>query len=186
MYRHDISPDGVAYLDLSDAIVHGRPADLINGYWSPVYPVVVGLLRLALAWTPIATPYWEFTILHLASFIGFVLSLWTFEWFLDALTSAGTGWKQQPFASPVGRATAYAFFGVTSLYMISVRGTLPDFFLAAATYAAFGCLLRLRDRPSDRPGVWRPYEILLLSLRGGRACHPRDGSLATRAVQAGG
>jgi 4-amino-4-deoxy-L-arabinose transferase-like glycosyltransferase len=150
VYRHDISPDGVAYLDLSDGVVNGRLGELVNGYWSPVYPIIVGLLRLSLAWTPLSAPYWEFTLLHLASFLGFVLSLRAFEWFLDALTLAGASWAQQPFATPRGRVFAYAFFGVASLSMISVRGTLPDFFLAAATFAAFACLLRLRERPTDR------------------------------------
>ena len=152
VFRHAVSPDGVAYLDLSDAIVKGRLSDLVNGYWSPLYPVLVGVVRLAVSATPLADPYWEFALLHVVSFLGFALSLAAFEWFLRALDDAGAQWGQgqQPFATPLGRGVAYLFFAVTSLGMISVAGTVPDFFLAAAMFATFACLLRLRYQPADR------------------------------------
>ena len=160
VYRHDVSPDGVAYLDLSDAVVRVKFGELVNGYWSPAYPFIVGSLRVALAATPFGAAYWEFAILHLATFLGFVLSLAAFERFLRAVTLAGASWRQRPFASPFGRALAYAFFGVASLSMISVRGTLPDFYLSAATFLAFACLLRLQDDPSDRAAALQLGAVL--------------------------
>ena len=39
------TPDGVSYLDLSDAVLRGDFGELLNGYWSPLYPVLVGLGR---------------------------------------------------------------------------------------------------------------------------------------------
>src|SRR5688572_9297221 len=102
VFRHVVSPDGVAYLDLSDAIVSGRLRDLVSGYWSPIYPVIVGVLRLLVSPTPLATPYWEFALLHVVSFLGYALSLAAFEWFLRALDEAGAKWgegrSQRPFA----------------------------------------------------------------------------------------
>src|SRR5687768_8882410 len=70
-FRHTVSPDGVAYLDLSDAVASGRFRDLVNGYWSPLYPVGVGIARWAVSATPLASPYWEFALLHAVNFVGF-------------------------------------------------------------------------------------------------------------------
>jgi len=45
--RHGITPDGVSYLDLSDAVVDGSWRGLVNAYWSPLYPLLLGLARRA-------------------------------------------------------------------------------------------------------------------------------------------
>jgi hypothetical protein len=148
-FRHKVSPDGVSYLDLSDAVVHGRFGDLVNGYWSPLYPVVIGLLRVCVSWTPLSQPYWEFLLLHVASLIGLALSLAAFDWFLRALDRAGETWERKPFADGANRAMAYALFGVSALVMISVEGTVPDFFLTASVFSAFALTLRLSDSPGD-------------------------------------
>src|SRR5687768_17881842 len=96
-FRHTISPDGIAYLDLSDALLSGHVRELVNAYWSPLYPTLIGLLRLLVSATPLGAPYWEFALLHLVSFIGFALSLGAFEWFLRGLDDAGAHWLSQPF-----------------------------------------------------------------------------------------
>lgn len=150
IFRHTVSPDGVAYLDLSDAVVHGRFGELVNGYWSPAYPALIGIARLLVGATPLGAPYWEFALVHVVNLLAFALSLAAFEWFLRALDAAGAAWGQQPFASVAGRAVAYLFFGSASLVMISVEGTVPDYLLSAACFAAFACVLRLRDNPADR------------------------------------
>src|SRR5919204_1917146 len=74
-FRHAVQPDGIAYLDLSDAIVSGRLGDLVNGYWSPVYPVVLGMARLLVSATPWSAPYYEFAVAHAVSVVAFSLSL---------------------------------------------------------------------------------------------------------------
>src|SRR5205085_3133246 len=42
-HRYVIGPDGVSYLDLSDAVVTGHWSRLLNLYWSPLYPVLIGI-----------------------------------------------------------------------------------------------------------------------------------------------
>ena len=150
VFRHEISPDGVAYLDLSDAIVNGRPGELVNAYWSPMYPTLIGFLRLALSWTPLAEPRWEFALLHLANLVGFALAIFAFRWFLRAIDSAGTRWGQQPLRSPLARPAAWALFAIATLDMISVKGTVPDLLLAATIFGALACALALHQDPSDR------------------------------------
>jgi prepilin signal peptidase PulO-like enzyme (type II secretory pathway) len=43
--RFVVGPDGVSYLDLSDAIVTGNWSRLLNLYWSPFYPALIGVGR---------------------------------------------------------------------------------------------------------------------------------------------
>src|SRR3954453_2285523 len=59
--RFYATPDGVSYMDLSDAVQSGQWRELLNGYWSPLYPLLIGLLRAVLR----PTPYWEFAVAHL-------------------------------------------------------------------------------------------------------------------------
>ena len=147
-FRHKVSPDGISYLDLSDAVVRGRFSDLVNGYWSPLYPTVVGLLRLCVSGTALSQPYWEFFLLHLASWLGLALSLGAFDWFLFTLERAGEAWNRRPFFNAANRVMAYALFAVAALVMISVEGTVPDFFLTACVFAAFALAIRITETPN--------------------------------------
>ena len=143
IFRNEISPDGVAYLDLSDAVVHGRFGELLNGYWSPVYPTLIGFLRLVLSPTPLGAPQSEFATLHVANLIGFLLALLAFECFLQSLRAAAVRWNQPSLESPVGLGAGYALFGIAMLDMVSVKGPVPDLLLAATIFAAAACALRL-------------------------------------------
>lgn len=150
IFRHEISPDGVAYLDLSDAVVRGDPGQLVNGYWSPAYPTLIGLLRLLVSPTGLSAPQWEFAVVHVANLLGFVAALLAFEWFLRAVDDAGTTWGQTLLRSPLGRGAAYALFAIGTLDMISLKGPVPDLLLAAACFASFAQSLRLRHEPANR------------------------------------
>ena len=150
LFRHEISPDGVAYLDLSDAVVSGRFGELVNGYWSPLYPVVIGFLRLVVSPTALGNPEWEFAIVHVANLLAFVAALAAFEFFLRQLDAAGEDWGQLALRSPFGRGAAYLLFAVASLDMISVKGPVPDLLLAAAILASFAGSVRLQRAPDDR------------------------------------
>jgi 4-amino-4-deoxy-L-arabinose transferase-like glycosyltransferase len=163
LFRHEISPDGVAYLDLSDAIVDGRLGDLVNAYWSPAYPFAIGVVRLVLDPTPLGAPQWEFTLVHVVNVLAFLLALGAFEWLLRAVDDTGARWGQRPFQSVVGRVAAYALFGIGTIDMITLRGTVPDMLIAAASFAAFACLLRLHENPRDR---WSALRLGLV-LAGG-------------------
>ena len=147
LFRHEISPDGVAYLDLSDAVVSGQLQELINGYWSPLYPLLIGLLRLLLSPTPLGAPQWEFAVVHLANLLAFLAALAAFEWFLRVLRESAGAWGIRAFESAWSLTAAYALFGIGMLDMISLKGPVPDLLLAATIFGAFASALRLtRDR----------------------------------------
>jgi len=48
-FRFDMNPDGVHYLEMGDGVVRGDWGRLVNSYWSPLFPLAVGLVRRVLA-----------------------------------------------------------------------------------------------------------------------------------------
>src|SRR5690349_12790593 len=115
--RHDVSPDGISYLDLSDAVVQGRWGDLVSTYWAPLYPLLIGVARLALGWSTLGTPANEFALVHAVNLALFIVSLAAFEWLLLELTKSAAGWGNHALATVWGRVGAYALFGALTLAM---------------------------------------------------------------------
>jgi len=46
LVRHTLNPDGVAYLDLAAVLRRGDLHHFVQGYWSPLYPALLGLIGL--------------------------------------------------------------------------------------------------------------------------------------------
>jgi hypothetical protein len=134
--------DGVAYLDISDAFMHGNTAALLNAYWSPAYPVALAAGRALLRPSPalelaaIYAIHAAIDLFALSCLIYFVLGL--------------------PFARDPG------VFGLTRPMLLSVACALflismriddpiqlmtPDFLLGAFLWLAGGAFLRIaRDQ----------------------------------------
>ena len=147
--RHDLSPDGISYLDLSDAVTQGRWAGLVSTYWSPLYPALIGVARIALGWTSLGTPANEFALVHVVNLALFALSLAAFEWLVRELAQRSADWGNQTLASAWGRVAAYALFGALTLAMSPPSLTTPDLLVNTACFAAFASLLRLERRGSS-------------------------------------
>ena len=47
--RAQLNPDGVSYFDLADALRRGEWASFVQGYWSPLYPVLLVPFRVVAA-----------------------------------------------------------------------------------------------------------------------------------------
>ena len=45
--RGVLTPDGVSYLDLAQAVRSGQWSRFINGYWSPLYPLLISAIAPA-------------------------------------------------------------------------------------------------------------------------------------------
>jgi hypothetical protein len=154
------TPDGVSYMDLSDAVLSGQWRELFNAYWSPLYPILIGVLRAVLR----PTPYWEFGVVHLLNFLLFAASLLGFEYFVSALRQLGrTQWNKPGLDSTGGTIGAYAVFAVFTLMMTPLVLPTPDLLVSAAALFVFGALLRLRyDIAPARAGL-----VLGLALAAG-------------------
>ena len=89
--RFYATPDGVSYMDLSDAVLSGHWSELLNAYWSPLYPALIGAFRAILH----PTPYWEFAVAHLLNLLLFVASLLGYEYLIAAMRDIGrTQWNK--------------------------------------------------------------------------------------------
>lgn len=142
--RFVISPDGVSYLDLSDAVVTGQWSRLVNLYWSPLYPVVIGIGRVVAH----AGPGSEIPVIHAMNVLCFAAMLAAFEYMLISVRREAYGVRRSMLRGPWGLAAAYALFGFFALTMTPMELTTPDVLNAAAAFVAFGALLRLRDDPT--------------------------------------
>ena len=157
--RHDVSPDGISYLDLSDAVLRGNWSGLVSTYWAPLYPILIGLARLTLAWSPFGAPASEFALVHVVNLGLFGLSLAAFEWLAFEVTKTAAGWGNYALATVWGRVAAYVLFGALTLAMSPPSLTTPDLLVNAACFATFASVLRL-----ERRGSWGNACLLGASL----------------------
>jgi hypothetical protein len=141
--RFAATPDGVSYVDLSDAIVTGHLGGIVNAYWSPLYPTLFGLLRLIVR----PSAYWEFAWVHVLNLLLFWVSLGAFEYFIGALARVAARMGRKDLETTAGRAAAYAIFGLMSLMMTPLTLPTPDLIVTSASFVVFGATLRLRHEP---------------------------------------
>lgn len=143
--RYTVSPDGVSYLNLSDAWAAGQWAAGINGYWSPLYPALLGLARKIFQ-PSIAG---EAPLLHALNFCVLVVSLVGFEMLLAELRARN---RKHDAAAPRKPdqedplwwdLLAYGLFAWAALELIGVGASTPDMIVAAAFYLAAALTLRV-------------------------------------------
>ncbi len=143
--RYAVGPDGVAYLDLSDAVVAGRWSGLVNLYWSPLYPLLVGLARIVTR----ASPAGEVPVMHAVNAAAFLATFAAYEYFLAPVLGIAPETRHAVLGGRWGRAVASGLFISVAFTLTPIELTTPDLLAAAATFAAFGALLRLRNSASD-------------------------------------
>jgi len=151
--RHEMSPDGLSYIDMASEALRSGPSALVNGLWSPGYPA---LLSLAFALFRPA-PRLEFPLVHFVNFLIFALDLWAFHFFLrqwqlygDTFRPAGDGEKRNilPFA--------FCTFLLFTLQEGGVAAVHPDLCMAAAVFLIAGITCRL-----SLPGAGRKHYVAL-------------------------
>src|SRR5215467_3090153 len=82
--RHDLFPDSVSYFDIGEAYLRGDLRNAVNGSWSPLYAVVLGLTNRLLHPSPLEM----FAFARIANLVIFVCALAAFEWFITQLLAA--------------------------------------------------------------------------------------------------
>jgi hypothetical protein len=140
-HRYAVSPDGISYLDLSDAIVTGDLSRLVNLYWSPLYPALIGLARLVTS----AKPSAEIQIVHAVNFVTFVAMFAAFEYMLISILELAQRTLRSILGGTAGQIAAYAIFGFMALTMVPQELTTPDLLSGTCMIATFGALLRLKQ-----------------------------------------
>jgi 4-amino-4-deoxy-L-arabinose transferase-like glycosyltransferase len=148
VFRNTITSDGISYLDMADNIAHGQWMAAINGYWSPLYPLV---LALALVLAKPAACY-EFAIVHAANFVVYLFALASFDFLIQRLVLRTR--RAQPAWLLLAAGYAVAVWGL--LELITITSTSPDMVLAAFVFLACGILLKIESGTAN----WRYFAVL--------------------------
>jgi len=147
------SLDGISYLDVGDAYFRGDWDTAINGYWSPLYPWLLGLAMFAFK----PSPYWEFSVVQLVNLVIYLFALVCFSYLLHELILYRRG--QFVSVPQEGRvilpewavlALGYSLFVWSSLYWVYSWLESPDVCLSAFIYLAAGILLRIQRGAAGR------------------------------------
>ncbi len=138
--------DGVTYMDIASAILHGRWHLVVNAYWGPGYPALLALGK----WVSHANRVQELRAFYFVNYCivlasiacatFFVRSLQRVRMTLANLEHTVTQWA---ISSPLLHLATYALLFLAWLGPISPDNVRVDGLYASLLLLAFGCLLRL-------------------------------------------
>lgn len=148
IYRVWVNADSTSYLDMSDGVLTGQWSRLVNATWSPLYPTLIGLVRL-----PAPGPAWDFPSAHLVNFLSFLFAFASFELLLRALLedrADGADADGRAGVPPIVlTALGYALFLWSSLGLLSLMKPTPDMLMSGFLYLAVALLVRIRRGRND-------------------------------------
>jgi hypothetical protein len=159
--RFSMDADGLSYLDLSDAFRRYDFHNFLNAYWSPLYPMLLGLGRILLP----ASKRGELIAAHVVNFLIYAAALACFEFFYRALresmAGADTGAGSDAVHLPEWALwpAAHALFLWVSLDLITIWSVAADLCVSAFVYLVAGLLLLFRADPS-----WKLAALLGIAL----------------------
>jgi hypothetical protein len=146
--RYAMISDGISYLDIGDAYFRRDWAAAINGYWSPMYSLCLGLALYV--FKPSLT--WEFITVHLVNLIIYLGTLFSFRFFLHAVLRAIR--EQDPAGAEDSVSLpewallglGYSIFLWATLVLIDAGNVTPDLLVAGIVFLIGGYLVKLRHR----------------------------------------
>lgn len=144
-HLNDVSPDGISYIELAEAAAHNGLHALVNGYWSPLYPLLLSVVFRVFH----PALYWESTALHFLNFGLYLANLICFEIFLHELISArhysSNGADElQPIAAKTLWTCGNLLVLWSCQFWLSPAMANPDLCVSALVYLTTALLLRIR------------------------------------------
>jgi len=161
IFRYQASSDSISYLDMSDGVLPGSDWHrLINGVWSPLYPLLLGIFGRMFN----ISPGNEIPAGHLLNIVFFIFAFACFEFFLGGtlreLEDLGGISADDRAAASLPNWTflpvAYSLFLWAAIAEISVAGLRADMLMSGFLYLAVGLLIRMHHRPAR----WTSYLAL--------------------------
>ena len=148
--RYAMNQDGTSYLDVGDAYLRHDWASAISGYWSPMYPWLLGtalhLFKPSL--------WWESITVHVVNWAIYMMALFSFRFFLRsvlcALSSEDAPSQRDsfPLSDWILSGLGYAIFLWASLVLIDTGDVTPDLLVEAFLFLIGGYLVDLRSNDS--------------------------------------
>jgi hypothetical protein len=157
-FRHFVTADAIAYLDMSDFVVRGAGWQrIISGVWSPLYPFLIGVGRLILR----PSPSGEIATCHLFNIVIFIFAFVCFEFLMRNLLRDSERIQANVEKSFVVPTWAYQILGYSlflwaSISQITMQSLRPDMLMSGFIYLAMGLLLGMRGRTPN----WKTYTAL--------------------------
>lgn len=139
--RDVIATDGISYLDMSDAVLKHDWSRLINGYWGPLYPLLLGIARAVLR----TSAEHEFAVVHLVNFAIYLFAAFAFEFLLRGLLAHGnpSSGRRERLPDAFIASAAYCLFLWTTLGLITLSVSSPDLAVAGFLFLAAGFAVRI-------------------------------------------
>ena len=145
--RHYVTADAIQYLDMSDGV---SPISnwhrLINGIWSPLYAVLLGLSHV---FRP--NPYQEIVTAHFLNVGILLFTFGCFEFFLRTLMPAERG-SESSSRTSLPRwaflAIGYSIFLWVCIAQITFESLRPDLLMAGFAYLSMGLVVRIKRNAS--------------------------------------
>ena len=143
--RNDVTPDSISYIEIGWAAARGGLHQLVNAYWSPLYPLLLSLIFRF--FRPAVQS--DFTATHLLNFAVYVASFASFGFFQNELNlqreAVGElAGKYLPVPSRTMWIWGNVFFLWASYYWLGPAWVTPDLCVAVIVYLATALLLRIR------------------------------------------
>lgn len=150
VYRNDVNPDSISYIEMAEAAVRTGWHALVSAYWSPLYPTFLSAAFRILH----PSMYWEFTVVHLVNFVVYLADLLCFEFFLRELLAARrteTSSKDdlRPIPEKIFWTWGYLLFIWSNLFWLRPQQVNPDIIVAGLVYVATALLLRIYRANGD-------------------------------------
>ena len=160
-HRNEMNPDGISYIEMAEAAAQGGWHALVNGYWSPLYPLLLDAsFRLFHPGID-----WEFTTVHMVNLGLYLGDFFCFEIFLKELlaarrTESGLEKWLRPVPEKILWTWGYLLFLWSSQFWLSPAMVNPDIIVAGLAYLATALLLRIYRGK----GTWLLFPSLALLL----------------------
>ena len=152
-HRFRMNPGGLSYFEIGEAFWRFDLANAVNGFWQPLYPIVLGLVDATI--DPSAA--WEFQLVHLSNFLIYVLALLACNLFLFALIDRDhrrVSGRHRATGMPIWAwlAAGHGLFLWTVYYFTPVHQVTNDLLSLALLMTVAALYVRLERRHAGRAG----------------------------------
>jgi hypothetical protein len=143
-HRYNINPDSISYIEIAQSVREVGWKSYVNGYWSPLYPVL--LSNVFRIFHP--SPPWESTTVILTNLAIFLANLACYEYFLKELLLLREVSKHQAErGSAIPSRTVWisgsVFFLWAGQFWVTPGWISPDLCVAGLSYLATAALIRI-------------------------------------------
>jgi hypothetical protein len=158
--RLDADDNAITYLDIGNYFFHGHYPAIVNGFWSPMYSFLLGLVMAVFK----PSLYWEYPAVHLTLFGMFLFTMACFDYFLRQLMQfrADFDLRNKISSTPdwVWLTIGYTIFLWFTLKWTEVYRLTTDLLAAGFFYLSYALLLKIFSGRAK----WKVFLLLGVAL----------------------